>query len=50
MLNRAFPVVADVPVITATQVTKKVVDNERVLGVVIGRQVRAYPINMLNGP
>lgn len=38
------------PVIQAKEVTDQVYPEELVLGVVIGNQARAYPINMLTGP
>ena len=38
------------PVLAAKDVADQVRDNELVLGVVVGGQPRAYPINMLTGP
>ena len=34
----------------APRVTDEVLPGERVIGVVVKRQARAYPINMLTGP
>jgi len=42
--------IVDAPFLKASEVTDQVSDNELVLGVVIERQARAYPINMLTGP
>jgi hypothetical protein len=45
-----MPAITDAPFIAADQVTDQVVDNELVLGVVVGGAARAYSINMLTGP
>ncbi len=45
-----MPAIVDVPVLPASEVGDQVSDNELVLGVVVGDQARAYPINMLTGP
>ena len=42
--------ITDAPAIPADEVTDQVSDQELVLGVVVGDQARAYPINMLTGP
>lgn len=42
--------IVEAPVIPAKQVVDQVYPEELVLGVVIGNQARAYPINMLTGP
>jgi hypothetical protein len=42
--------IVDAPVLGASEVTDQVAPNELVLGVVIGTEARAYPINMLTGP
>jgi len=47
---RPMPAIVDVPVLPADQIEDQVTDNELVLGVVVGGQARAYPINMLTGP
>jgi hypothetical protein len=44
------PPIVNAPVLAAKRVTNEVADNELVLGVAIGREARAYPINMLTGP
>ena len=51
VIPRAFPVIADPPLIEASKVTPEVVrDEELVLGVVVDGAARAYPINQLTGP
>lgn len=42
--------IVDAPFISANDVTDEVQPEELVLGVVIGDESRAYPINMLTGP
>ncbi len=42
--------ITDFPVISANEVSDEVHDNEIVLGVVVGGEARAYPINVLTGP
>lgn len=44
------PPIVDAPVISVGEVKDQVNDNELVLGVVVGGEARAYPINMLTGP
>ena len=51
----AFPPIQDAPVVSATSMQDQssdfqLADNELVLGITIGDQSRAYPINMLTGP
>ncbi len=46
----AQPAIKNAPAIAAKQVRQQVVDTELVIGVVVGGQARAYPINMLTGP
>lgn len=50
IINRHLPPIVDAPVIPAADVDDEVGDNELVLGVVVGGEARAYPINMLTGP
>ncbi len=45
-----FPPITAAPAIPADEVFDQVADEELVLGVVVGGQARAYPINMLTGP
>ncbi len=47
---KPFPAIRDAPFLPADQVTDEVSDNELVLGVVVNKTARAYPINMLTGP
>ena len=44
------PPITDAPVLAASSVRDEVTGSELVLGVVIGKKARAYPINMLTGP
>lgn len=48
VLARPMAAITDPPVIAATGA--EVANNELVIGVVIGGQSRAYPINQLTGP
>ncbi len=50
VIPRAFPAIKDVPVATAAEAEGKVQGSELVLGIVVGEEARAYPINMLTGP
>jgi len=45
-----FPAITEIPTLTAEQADGKIDDAELVLGVEVGGQARAYPINMLTGP
>ena len=45
-----MPAIVDAPIVAAERIGDRVHDNELVLGVVVGGQARAYPINMLTGP
>jgi hypothetical protein len=45
-----MPAITNAKFINADRVNKQVTDQELVLGVVINKQARAYPINMLCGP
>ena len=47
---RSFPPIEDAPFLPAPKVQDEVTADELVLGVVIGNEARAYPINMLTGP
>ena len=49
-LMRPVRPIVKAPVIAADEVTDQVLDNDLVLGVVVGNQARAYPIGMLCGP
>ncbi len=55
VINRSFPAITEVPVarvqdVSNDQSENHVADNELVLGIEIGGEARAYPINMLTGP
>jgi hypothetical protein len=50
VINRVFPTITNPPTLPADKAAAKVKDNELVLGVTVGDQSRAYPINMLTGP
>lgn len=47
---RPFPPIKDAPVKKASEVEDEVLPQELVLGVEVGGDARAYPINMLTGP
>ena len=47
---RSFPPIENAPFLPAAKVQDEVMADELVLGVVIGDEARAYPINMLTGP
>ncbi len=47
---RSYPPIERAPFLPAAKVRHEVTDDELVLGVVIGGEARAYPINMLTGP
>jgi hypothetical protein len=42
--------IVNAPVLARAEVTDQVTPKELVLGVVIGEEARAYPINQLTGP
>ncbi len=46
----AFPPLTDIPVKPAQEAQRLLNPAELVLGVVVGGEARAYPINMLTGP
>ncbi len=50
VLARPMPPLTRVPAVSAEAAARKLDPKELVLGVVVGKQARAYPINMLNGP
>lgn len=50
VIHRVFPPIEDVPHVGADQAGGLVRDEELVLGVVVGAEARAYPINTLTGP
>ena len=49
-LAKAFPPIVNAPTLPADKAGDRVSDNELVVGVVVGGEARAYPINMLTGP
>ena len=50
VLRRPIRPIVDAPFATAADAGEHVSSNDLVLGVVVGGQARAYPINMLTGP
>jgi len=50
VIRRPFPAITKFPVVSADRAEGKIGDTELVLGVVVGNEARAYPINMLTGP
>ena len=51
VIKRAFPAIKEFGVEAGADAGEKVVrDQELVLGVVVGGEARAYPINQLTGP
>lgn len=52
VIDRAFPAITDPPLMGAREAESSSVvrDEELVLGVVVGEEARAYPINQLTGP
>jgi hypothetical protein len=50
VLKRSIRPIVDAPLVAAAEAEDLVSDNELVLGVMIGDEARAYPINMLTGP
>lgn len=50
VIPRHIRPIVNAPSIPADKVTDQVGDNDLVLGVLVGKQSRAYPINMLSGP
>lgn len=50
LIPKPFPAIKNAPSVEADDPSNDVRDDELVLGVQIGKQARAYPINMLNGP
>ena len=46
----AFPAITKPKIVTVDEAKRFVEGNELVLGVVIGQEARAYPINMLTNP
>jgi len=47
---KAFPVITNPRIVTIEEAGRFVEGNELVLGVVLGKQARAYPLNMLTNP
>lgn len=45
-----LPAITEIPTISVKEAEGKIEDSELVLGVVVGKEARAYPINMLTGP
>lgn len=52
VINRAFPTIVEPEMVSVADAEKRdiVSDDELVLGVVVGDEARAYPINTLTGP
>ena len=50
VIKRPFPAITKFPILTAAKVGDRINDAELVLGVTVGKESRAYPINMLTGP
>ncbi len=50
VIRHSFPPIKDVPAVSVEEAAGKIEDSELVLGVQVGSQARAYPINMLTGP
>lgn len=50
VIKRTFPAITKFPILSADKVGDKINDAELVLGVTVGKESRAYPINMLTGP
>jgi hypothetical protein len=50
VIKRPFPAITKFPILPADKVGDKINDAELVLGVTVGKESRAYPINMLTGP
>ncbi|GAB4149019.1 MAG: hypothetical protein Tsb009_23150 [Planctomycetaceae bacterium] len=50
VIRRPFPAITKFPVVAAKNVGGRINDAELVLGVTVGKESRAYPINMLTGP
>ena len=49
-LAKPFPPIVNAPTLPADKAGDRVSNNELVVGVVVGGEARAYPINMLTGP
>jgi len=50
VIQRPFPAITQPSVMTAEQAASRIKPSELVLGVAVGDEARAYPINMLTGP
>ncbi len=50
IMVQRFPPLTEFPIVEAAEAGNRVRDNEIVLGVEIGGEARAYPINVLTGP
>lgn len=50
LIKRPFPAITKFPIVSAEKAGNKIQDAELVLGVTVGEESRAYPINMLTGP
>jgi hypothetical protein len=50
VIDRVFPAIIDPNAVSAAEAESKVRPNELVIGVVMGGQARAYPVNMLCQP
>ena len=50
VLRKPLPAITRFPIVSAEKAAGKINDAELVLGVALGKEARAYPINMLTGP
>lgn len=50
VIRRPFSTITKFPILKAKEADNKIGGAELVLGVVVNKQARAYPINMLTGP
>lgn len=50
VIRRPLPAIKNAPVVSREQADQTLHESELVLGVTVGGQSRAYPINMLTGP
>lgn len=50
VLMKPLPAIEEAAFLKAEEVEDEVFEDELVLGVVVGGEARAYPVNMMNGP
>ena len=50
VIPRAFPAIEDPPTMSRAEADRALHEAELVLGVTVGGESRAYPLNMINGP